>query len=100
MVSKNKSREEKLEELYSELNVEQLKAPLEINARIAELSHRIILLKKSLKISMPEEQHRLIGSMIEHAYVMKTEKRDRYVAKNTFEKILKIEPNNPEANYR
>lgn len=41
MVSKNNSREEKLEELYSELN---------------------------------EEQHRLIGSMIEHAYVMKNKK--------------------------
>ncbi|WP_172372205.1 tetratricopeptide repeat protein [Sporosarcina jiandibaonis] len=100
MIRTNKSKEEKLEELNARLKEAHLEEPLGINATIADLSYRILVLKRSLRIAIPDEENQLIGSMIEHAYMMKTEQRDRNVAKHTFEKILRIEPRNPEANYR
>ena len=77
MIRTNKSNEEKLKELNAKLKEAKRKEPLEINATIADLSYRILMLKRSLRIAMPDEENRLIGSMLEHAYLMKTERRDR-----------------------
>ncbi|MHA6260024.1 tetratricopeptide repeat protein [Sporosarcina sp. CAU 1771] len=98
---KKQSNEERLEEITLLLNEEQQKTPLELTARIADLSRKMIRLKKVMGILTEEEQDQLVRSMMAYAFHMKTgEHKDRYAAKNTFEQILKIDPRNAEANYR
>lgn len=97
---RNRSREEDLEELTQKLKETQEKESKGFNSQIANLCSQILRIKKSMRILVSEEQFKLIGLMMEHAYDMKTGRRDRVVAKYVFEKILKLEPRNPEANYR
>lgn len=100
MVRKRVTREEQLEEMTRKLTEAQQKDPNRFDAHIAQLSFRILRLKKSMRIVDEDEQYRLIGLLMEHAYYLKTDVRDRTAAKDTFKKILQIHPDNQEANYR
>ncbi|MHC8515885.1 tetratricopeptide repeat protein [Sporosarcina sp. ITBMC105] len=90
----------RLEELYAkELELKRTE-PIGSSPLLAHLSYQILLLEKKLKISNPDRQFDCIGIMIEHAYYMKMEQKDRHVAKKTFQQILRLDRYNPEANYR
>ncbi|MHA6260029.1 tetratricopeptide repeat protein [Sporosarcina sp. CAU 1771] len=98
---KKQSNEERLKEITLLLNEEKQKTPLEFTARIADLSRKMVRIKKVMGILTQEEQDQLVRSMMAYAFHMKTgEHKDRYAAKTTFEQILKIDPKNAEANYR
>lgn len=107
MISINKIRnikrltvEERLEELTGKLEEARKKEPLGFNYKIADLSAQVLKYKKMLRILEEEEKNHLLGLMIEYAYYMKTDQRDERAARNSFEKILSIDPSNPEAHYR
>ncbi|MCZ2259871.1 hypothetical protein [Sporosarcina sp. G11-34] len=99
--NKKQSNEERLKEITQLLKAEKQKDPFKFTARIADLSRQKIRLKKSLDILTQEEQDKLIRSMMDYAFHMKTgTNKDRYAVKNTFGQVLKINPRNAEANYR
>ncbi|WP_262176606.1 tetratricopeptide repeat protein [Saccharococcus sp. Marseille-Q5394] len=92
--------EERLQALYKKLRESRRSGPIGFSAPLAQLSYRILQLERKLKIHDPVRRYDCIGIMMEQAYYMKTEQKDRHVAKLTFEQILRLDPHNPEANYR
>ncbi|MEK3934325.1 hypothetical protein MKY41_03320 [Sporosarcina sp. FSL W7-1349] len=95
-----KTEEERLQTLYAKLKEAKHSEPIGFSAQLARLSYQILQLERKLRIQDPVKQYECIGVMMEHAYYMKTEQKDRHVAKRTFEQILQLDRHNPEANYR
>ncbi|MFD1928848.1 tetratricopeptide repeat protein [Sporosarcina siberiensis] len=92
--------EKRLQELYGKLKEARRNEPFGFNAHLAQLAFQILDLERKLKIDNPDKQNDFIGIMLEHAFYMKTDRKDPYVAKQTFQQILRIDPHNAEANYR
>lgn len=93
-------REQRLAALREQLKEVKQRDSDGDNPFITHLSFQIIKLEKSLHILQPEDQNSVIGNMMEYAYEMKTQQKDRRVAKDTFKKILQFDSKNPDANYR
>lgn len=94
------SDEERLQQLYDNYQEAKRNEPFGFSAKLAQLSYQILKQERKMHIDNPDKRYECIGVMLEHAYYMKTDLKDRAVAKRTFADILKVDRSNAEANYR
>lgn len=87
--------------LLEEYNNEKRANPADFTYKMSHLSFRIMRIKIRENTLTPEEHFEFIGGMLEFAnYVKSQSEKDYYLAKSVYERILKFDQYNAEANYR